>query len=144
MDITETQALAAFEELARLYGPEQALEMVKIQPLALIMNPNNFQDTLNVWTETFGLEASQSMVARNPGLLLMTANAAENDVMGAMGWSYVIWATRPVLVKLALVGLAFYKYNAVVSAGDDFFPWQYHIQDTGTGIKIITDSLFSM
>ena len=47
-DITETQALTAFEELARLYGPQRAVDMVKVQPLALATNPDNFGPTLEV------------------------------------------------------------------------------------------------
>ena len=135
--ISEAQAVKAFDELARLYGDEAALDMVKIQPLALATNPDNFGQTLDVWTETFGLEMAQGMVKRNPGLLLIKPKLAETDAAGAMAWSFVIWATRPVISKLAIAAYAFYQYDSVVSAGEDFFPWSYEIVDTGAGIKII-------
>ncbi|CAB9502738.1 expressed unknown protein [Seminavis robusta] len=123
MDITKQQASAAFEELATLYGDESALQMVKIQPLALSRNPNNFEPTLAVWTETFGEEAAKSMVRRNPGLLLLSPQSAASDAMGTMGWSFVIWATRPILSKLLLAGLIFYQYNAVRTSEEGIPQW---------------------
>lgn len=129
MDIPKSQALTAFNELARLYGEQLALDMVKIEPLALATDSTNFEPALEIWSETFGSEAAQSMVARNPGLLFIKAQNAETDAFGAMGWSYVIWATRPIISKLLLAGYVLYQYNAVATSEEGLPSWILHASD---------------
>mmetsp|Transcript_26672 Transcript_26672/g.57865 ORF Transcript_26672/g.57865 Transcript_26672/m.57865 type:complete len:207 (+) Transcript_26672:178-798(+) len=134
IDISERQALTAFEELARLYGEERAVDMVKVQPLALAANSTDFEPAFEVWSETFGPEATQSMVARNPGLLLISSKGAEMDKFGAMGWSYFIWATRPVLVKLALAACVLYRYDSIATSEDGIPSWILHASDNLQGM----------
>ena len=122
-EITKKQASTAFEELARVYGDTCALEMVKIQPIALTVNSDYFEPTLEVWAEQFGEDAAKAMVARNPALLLLNPKKAEVDAWGAMGWSFVIWATRPILSKLLMAGFLFYQDNAVITSEEGIPEW---------------------
>lgn len=64
-DLTEKQVAANFKEMAKVYGEEQALEMVKIMPVSLSFNAKNFAPSLKCYAEEFGLEESKEMVARN-------------------------------------------------------------------------------
>ena len=130
MDITKQQALTTFEELARLYGDERAVGMVKVQPLVLgLANPDYFEPTFNTWSEIFGVDQTQAMVARNPNLLLVSPKSAESDAIGAMGWSFVLWATRPVLAKVALAGYLFYSYSSTMNSAEGLPDWIQHASD---------------
>jgi hypothetical protein len=103
---SERQARETFNELARLYGDEQALEMIKIQPMALCFTSRNFEPCLEAWTEQFGLEAAQAMVNRNPGLLAVSPTLASKPAEASMALSYVIAITRPSVPKIiALIAL---------------------------------------
>lgn len=105
-DISPAQAKQAFLELARLYGEERALAMVKAQPLCLAFDVKNFAKSLAAWAEVFGLEAAQEMVARNPGLLAVRPDEATNATDSTMAFSYIVAATRP-LGPVLLAGLFF-------------------------------------
>ncbi len=94
-DITPEQAKKSFNELARLYGDERALSMVKAQPICLAFDNQNFDKCLENWTNVFGLEASQDMVARNPGLLAVRAEEASKATDSTMVFSYLVAFTRP-------------------------------------------------
>ena len=102
--VTREKATVAFNELARLYGDENALAIVKLEPRALVFNSDNYAPCIEAWTEQFGLEASQGMVGRNPGLLAVKPKQAQKPAEDSMVFSYIIAVTRP-LPKLIGVGL---------------------------------------
>lgn len=109
---TKASCTAAFNELARLYGDEAALNMVTLMPGALKFNTDNFAPCLDAWTEQFGLESAQGMVGRNPGLLGVSLREAEAPAEASMALSYVVAATRP-LPKILALGLVV----AIATAG---------------------------
>ena len=94
-DITPEQAKIAFNELARLYGDERAIKMVKAQPICLAFDNKNFAPCLENWSNVFGLEAAQEMVVRNPGLLAVRAEEAAKATDSTMVFSYIVAITRP-------------------------------------------------
>mmetsp|Transcript_30273 Transcript_30273/g.54819 ORF Transcript_30273/g.54819 Transcript_30273/m.54819 type:complete len:198 (+) Transcript_30273:63-656(+) len=102
----------AFNELARLYGDQEALAIVKIQPRSLRFSSDNFAPCLEFWTEQFGPEAAQAMVCRNPGLLGVRPSEAEQPAEASMALSYVVGVTRPLPKILAVGGLL-----AILTAG---------------------------
>lgn len=95
-DVGEPRARAAFTELAKLYGgSEEALNMVRVQPIILCFNFQQWGESLEKWEDMYGLEKAQGMVQRNPGLLAVKpSDAAESDE-SAMVFSYIIAITRP-------------------------------------------------
>mmetsp|Transcript_7104 Transcript_7104/g.12429 ORF Transcript_7104/g.12429 Transcript_7104/m.12429 type:complete len:218 (+) Transcript_7104:47-700(+) len=87
---------ASFNTIALLYGEEEALKMVKIQPGVLAFNKDNFGPSLDAFGENFGVEESKEMIIRNPGLLAVKpANARTADDL-TMQLSYVVDFTRPI------------------------------------------------
>jgi hypothetical protein len=100
----KTKLSTNFNELARLYGDKEALEMVKIMPRVLRFNADNFDPCLESWTEQFGLERAQAMVRRNPGLLGVRPDQTE-DADSSMYGSYFVAAIRPSPATLAVWGL---------------------------------------
>eukprot|EP00584_Thalassiosira_punctigera_P022806 CAMPEP_0172549194 /NCGR_PEP_ID=MMETSP1067-20121228/18337_1 /TAXON_ID=265564 ORGANISM="Thalassiosira punctigera, Strain Tpunct2005C2" /NCGR_SAMPLE_ID=MMETSP1067 /ASSEMBLY_ACC=CAM_ASM_000444 /LENGTH=179 /DNA_ID=CAMNT_0013336541 /DNA_START=108 /DNA_END=647 /DNA_ORIENTATION=+ len=109
---TKVSCSAAFNELARLYGDEEALAMVKIEPSSLRFPSDNFEPCLEAWTEQFGLESAQAMVRRNPGLLGIPPWQAEKPSESCMALSYVVAVTRPLPKILAVGGIL-----AILTAG---------------------------
>mmetsp|Transcript_93057 Transcript_93057/g.267734 ORF Transcript_93057/g.267734 Transcript_93057/m.267734 type:complete len:215 (-) Transcript_93057:149-793(-) len=95
-DITPEQAKKSFNELARLYGDDRALKMVKAQPICLAFDSTNFDPCLENWSNVFGLEAAQEMVVRNPGLLAVRPGEAAKATDSTMVFSYIVAITRPV------------------------------------------------
>lgn len=110
--VTQSQATTTFNELARLYGDDEALTMVKVQPNILTFNSKYFAPCLDAWTDQFGLESAQAMVRRNPGLLGVNPILAKEPAEASMALSYVVAVTRP-LPKLIGVGLLL----AIATAG---------------------------
>jgi hypothetical protein len=102
--VTQEKASAAFNELARLYGDEEALAMVKLESRVLVFNIDNYEPCLEAWTEQFGLEAAQGMVGRNPNLLAVRPTLAQKPAEDSMFFSYIIAASRP-LPKILGAGL---------------------------------------
>eukprot|EP00580_Thalassiosira_gravida_P000251 CAMPEP_0201605788 /NCGR_PEP_ID=MMETSP0492-20130828/5485_1 /ASSEMBLY_ACC=CAM_ASM_000837 /TAXON_ID=420259 /ORGANISM="Thalassiosira gravida, Strain GMp14c1" /LENGTH=191 /DNA_ID=CAMNT_0048070103 /DNA_START=44 /DNA_END=619 /DNA_ORIENTATION=+ len=100
---TKASCSATFNELARLYGDEEALAMVKLESRSLRFNRDNFGPCLEAWEEQFGLESSQAMVGRNPGLLSVSPMQAREPAEASMFFSYVVAVTRP-LPQIAVVG----------------------------------------
>ena len=100
----KTKLTTNFNEIARLYGDEEALEMVKNMPRALRFDSENFEPCLESWTEQFGLERSKAMVRRNPGLLGVKPSQTE-DADSSMYGSYLVAALRPSPVSLAVWGV---------------------------------------
>jgi len=94
--VQDEKLRATFQEIAKLYGEENAFQMVKVQPGVLAFNKDNFAASLDAFGETFGLEQAKDMVIRNPGLLsVKPANAASADNL-TMQLSYVVEFTRPI------------------------------------------------
>jgi hypothetical protein len=100
----KTKLSSTFNELAKLYGDEEALGMVKIEPRVLRFDAENFEPCLESWTEQFGLEKAQAMVKRNPGLLGVKPSLTE-DADSSMYGSYVVAALRPSPISLAVWGV---------------------------------------
>lgn len=94
-DISDKDALASFDELAKLYGAEEALGMVKTMPIILAFNRKEFAGCRKEWKEIFGDEESKAMVIRNPGLLAVRAFEAGKATDQTMTFSYIVAATRP-------------------------------------------------
>jgi hypothetical protein len=100
-----------FNEMARLYGDKEALEMVKICPQTLKFKRENFQRCLDSWEEQFGLEKAQAMVLRNPGLLGIRPEQTDG-AESSMVFSYIVALTRPLPKIIAAGGLL-----AILTAG---------------------------
>jgi hypothetical protein len=97
-DRSEKDLSASFVELSKLYGDENALNMVKALPIILAANRKNFKPSLAVFSETFGREEAMAMVQRNPGLLFLPptgAGGADTADNLTMQFSYIVAATRP-------------------------------------------------
>lgn len=98
---------STFNTIASLYGEEEALNMVKIQPGVLAFNKDNFGPSLAAFGEKFGADEAREMVIRNPGLLsVKPANAESADDL-TMQLSYVVEFTRPIGVAgpIFVIGL---------------------------------------
>jgi hypothetical protein len=93
-----------FNEMARLYGDEQALQMVKLCPQTLKFKRDNFSRCLDSWEEQFGLDAAKAMVGRNPGLLGIRPEQTDN-AEASMFFSYVVAVTRPLPKVIGALGL---------------------------------------
>jgi hypothetical protein len=95
-DISEQQARTTFNELSKLYGDENALQMVKDFPLCLSLNKDLFSASLKEYKQIFGEEEAQAMICRNPGLLAVRPEEAARSTEQTMRASYLIAATRPI------------------------------------------------
>jgi len=95
-DISRERATQSFNVLVQLYGEQRALSMVQAQPICLCFDSTQFKPALEAWTQIFGLEESQNMVARNPGLLAVKAEEASKSSDSTMIFSYIVGYTRPV------------------------------------------------
>lgn len=108
-DRSEKDLKATFKELAKVYGSDAALKMVKDNPLVLAASRKNFQPSLKAFAKNFGEEDAKAMVQRNPGLLFLKptgAGGADSADNLTMRFSYVVAFTRPVGPFL-LYGLLF-------------------------------------
>lgn len=116
---------ATFNTIASIYGDEEALKMVKIQPNVLAFNKDNIGPSLDAFGEKFGYDESKEMIIRNPGLLgTRPAAAAEADDL-TMQMSYVVDITRPIgafgpLFLIALLSVPAIESAAGVSRGELF------------------------
>ena len=105
--ITEDECAEAFNILAKLYGDENAMDMVKSSPICLAFNSENFEGSLNAFSNKFGLEETKEMIKRNPNLLAVRPELAAKSDDSTMMMSYVVGATRPIgAVLLGLLGVA--------------------------------------
>lgn len=114
-DISEARARQAFGELSKLYGDEEALDMVKALPVILCFDCEEWQGSLDAWEEIFGKEQAMGMVGRNPGLLAVSAYQAAATEDSAMVFSYIIAATRP-FGNILLPGLLFCLLTPAIEA----------------------------
>ncbi|KAL7466410.1 hypothetical protein ACHAXS_006712 [Conticribra weissflogii] len=119
----DTKLRATFNAIAQLYGEENALKMVKIQPGILAFKKENFKQSLENFGEIFGYDEAKDMVLRNPGLLSVNpANAAAADKL-TMQLSYVVEFTRPVgkagpFVLLSLLSVPVIEGSLGLSRGE--------------------------
>jgi hypothetical protein len=117
--------VSTFDVIASLYGDEEALMMVKIQPGVLAFNKDNFRPSLEAFSTKFGADEAREMVIRNPGLLsVKPANAEAADDL-TMQLSYVVDSTRPIgalgpFVILGLLSVPAIESAMGVSRGDLF------------------------
>mmetsp|Transcript_32251 Transcript_32251/g.65472 ORF Transcript_32251/g.65472 Transcript_32251/m.65472 type:complete len:248 (-) Transcript_32251:184-927(-) len=95
-DIDEQRQRASFAEIARIYGEEDALTMVKVLPNILAFDSNNFGPALDNFGEIFGYDEAKAMVVRNPGLLGISPENAATSTDQTMQFSYIIAYTRPI------------------------------------------------
>lgn len=86
---------ATFQELASVYGGEEALQMTKDLPPVLGFNKANFKPTYAEFSNIFGAEEAKEMVMRNPGLLAVKPEDAATSDDQTMQFSYIVAATRP-------------------------------------------------
>jgi len=110
-DAEKKERSQTFNEIARLYGDDATLEMVKILPMTLQFKRENFADCLDLCEEQFGLEKAQAMVLRNPGLLGVRPEQTDS-AESAMFFSYVVALTRPLPKIIGAGGLL-----AILTAG---------------------------
>mmetsp|Transcript_1758 Transcript_1758/g.3772 ORF Transcript_1758/g.3772 Transcript_1758/m.3772 type:complete len:218 (-) Transcript_1758:105-758(-) len=120
-----TELISAFNVIASLYGEEDALKMVKIEPGVLAFNKDNFGPSLEAFGEKFGLEESKAMIVRNPGLLSVKPASAEAADDLTMQLSYVVDVTRPIgkagpFIILALLSVPALEGATGVSRGELF------------------------
>lgn len=103
----EADLISVFDAIAYLYGDEEALKMVKIQPGVLAFNKENFGPSLEAFGAKFGAEEARAMVIRNPGLLSVKPTNAEAADDLTMKLSYVVDFTRPIgaLGPIVTIGL---------------------------------------
>lgn len=116
-DRSETDLKATYTALAKYFGNEDALQMVKDFTLVLAMNRNNLVPIMAAYGETFGADKAKEMVKRNPGLLFCSpSDAADADDL-TMQFSYVVAATRPVgpILLYGLLALLFEPTFELVS-----------------------------
>lgn len=94
-DISETDAKTTFNELSKLYGAENALEMTKALPVCLTFKRTLFAPALKEYANIFGEEEAKAMMCRNPGLLAVKPVEAARATDQTMQASYLIASTRP-------------------------------------------------
>mmetsp|Transcript_26580 Transcript_26580/g.37441 ORF Transcript_26580/g.37441 Transcript_26580/m.37441 type:complete len:202 (-) Transcript_26580:59-664(-) len=103
-DADDNTLKASFNILAKLYGEEAALGMVKNQPAILAYKSANFEPSLAEFGNIFGEEEAKGMVMRNPNLLSVSPTQAATSDNLTMQLSYVVSVTRP-LGKFGLLAL---------------------------------------
>ncbi|CAM9586520.1 unnamed protein product [Hapterophycus canaliculatus] len=105
----ENRVKATFAEMCKVYGEDNAVQMVKNSPMCMGYDGSVFQATFEAFSEVFGEEETKGMVTRNPNLLAVRPTGfggACNAKSDTMQMSYVIAATRP-LGPFLLWGLFF-------------------------------------
>jgi hypothetical protein len=110
-DQDKLEKTQTFNEIARLYGDKEALQMVQICPQTLKFKRQNFAPCLDSWEEQFGLDAARAMVLRNPGLLGVRPEQTDG-AESSMAFSYIVAVTRPLPKIIAVGGLL-----AILTAG---------------------------
>lgn len=87
---------ATFNTIASLYGEDNALNMVKVEPRVLAFEKDNFGPSLEKFGDKWGIDEAKEMVIRNPGLLSVKPADAEAADDLTMQLSYVVEVTRPI------------------------------------------------
>jgi hypothetical protein len=106
-DRNEKDLKACFQDLSKVFGTEDALQMVKDFPIVLAITRKDLQPVMKAFSETFGEEDAAAMVKRNPGLLFLRPPVAATADDLTMKFSYIIAFTRPVgpLILVTLLAL---------------------------------------
>lgn len=86
---------ANFQELSKVYGAEEALQMTRDLPSVLAFDKKNFKPSLIEFGKIFGTEEAKGMVMRNPGLLAVKPSDAAKSDDQTMQFSYIVAKTRP-------------------------------------------------
>jgi hypothetical protein len=94
-DIDEKRIRSTFQELAKVYGTEEALQMTNDMPAILAFDKRNFKPTLIEFGKIFGDQEAKEMVMRNPGLLAVKPEDAADADDQTMKFSYIVAKTRP-------------------------------------------------
>jgi hypothetical protein len=95
-DITPMQARATFNELAKLYGSNEAYDMVKALPIILSFNKKQFAPSLQAMSIALGdPDRAKAIVQLNPGLLAITPINAATVSEQTVVFSYLVGYTRP-------------------------------------------------
>jgi len=94
-DIDEKRIRDTFQELSKVYGSEEALQMTKDMPAILAFDRRNFKPTLIEFGKIFGAQEAKEMVMRNPGLLAVKPEDAADADDQTMKFSYIVAKTRP-------------------------------------------------
>lgn len=94
-DIDEARIRSTFQELSKVYGTEEALQMTKDMPAILAFDKRNFKPTLAEFGKIFGNQEAKEMVMRNPGLLAVKPEDAAGADDQTMKFSYIVAKTRP-------------------------------------------------
>jgi hypothetical protein len=68
-DLSEKEVRSNFKEMAKVYGEQEALDMVTIMPVALSFNAKNFAPSFKGYSAVFGEEDTKAMVGRNVSAL---------------------------------------------------------------------------
>lgn len=95
---TEAELSSAFNQIAAVYGEDNATKMVDAVPDCLSYNPANFKPSFDAFVEALGEDDAKGMVTRNPNLLAVPPTGyggADKTGKDALYLSYVIAATRP-------------------------------------------------
>lgn len=109
-DLDDFQLGAVFNAMAKITKDEAiALDMVKIAPRILCLDPERFTATFAVFENTYGFEKALGLITRNPDILSIAPSGyASAEVAGddAIAMSYLIAFTRPIGAPLlATLGL---------------------------------------
>ena len=94
-DADNAKIRATFQELARLYGAEETLQMARDLPAILAFDKKNFKPSLVEFGKIFGEQEAKEMVMRNPGLLAIKPEDAATSDDQTMQFSYIVAKTRP-------------------------------------------------
>eukprot|EP00633_Aureoumbra_lagunensis_P011048 CAMPEP_0197329038 /NCGR_PEP_ID=MMETSP0892-20130614/5377_1 /TAXON_ID=44058 ORGANISM="Aureoumbra lagunensis, Strain CCMP1510" /NCGR_SAMPLE_ID=MMETSP0892 /ASSEMBLY_ACC=CAM_ASM_000538 /LENGTH=202 /DNA_ID=CAMNT_0042825435 /DNA_START=2298 /DNA_END=2906 /DNA_ORIENTATION=+ len=116
--VEEKRRKSTFQVLAKIYGTDVALEMVRRNPSCLAYDSRNFSPSLAKFAETFGQEESKAMMLRNPNLLAVPPEgyqSAEKAGKETLYLSYVVEATRPLGPILLFLLFSFLATPAVES-----------------------------
>lgn len=119
-DISNQKISGGFTELKKVYGEQQALEMIRIMPIILVFKKENFAPSFKAMAEIFGTEETKGMVLRNPGLLEVGPADAATSNDQTMVFSYLVSFFRPlssVLLPLILFLLCIPAIDAVTGLG---------------------------
>jgi len=115
-DIGKDRATSTYLELCTIYDEDRALDMVKAQPLCLAFDASIMATSFAIWEGKYGSTETKDMVRRNPGLLSVRPEDAENgDEQATMVFSYIIAATRPI-GPLLLFTISFLLLSPAIEA----------------------------
>lgn len=115
-DITPKQARETFNEIAKLYGNDNAFDMVKSLPIILSFNKKEFNPSLKAMSIALKNEdIAKKVVQLNPGLLAVKESDAATVSEQTIVFSYIVGYTRP-LGPVLLPALLLALFSPVIEA----------------------------